>query len=182
MHHDHHNHRRRRRRHILLQNHGHGRHAGCRRRLCCPGVRGPVVRPGPPCHADAQKVNADVVGVVVVDDDGDDGYYGGGGDGNGGGCGDVDRHHRDHFDDDDGDVITLTLRISDVLKGDAFDRDCVSHVVEFMKSHGVNFISGCVPLAFSKQGGQGGAVAVKYKVDDVAKDAEFDTVLIATGR
>jgi hypothetical protein len=149
-------------------------------------VRGSVIWPGPSCHSDAQKVNTHVVvvvvvvAVIVVDDGGGDGYSGGYGHDDDGGGGD--RDHHDTSYDDDCDAITLTLQISDVLKGDAFDRDCVTRVVEFMKSHGVNFISGCVPLAFAKQGGQGGAVAVKYKVDDVAKDAEFDTVLIATGR
>lgn len=34
-----------------------------------------------------------------------------------------------------GHPVTLMHR-SDVLKGDAFDRDCVAHVVEYMKSSG----------------------------------------------
>ncbi len=143
-------------------------------------MRGAVIWTGPSCHAHAQKVHPHVVVVsgIVVDDYGDDGYCGGcDDDGCGGGY-----HHHETLDDGDCDAITLTLQISDVLKGDAFDRDCVTRVVEFMKSHGVNFVSGCVPLAFAKQVGGGGAVAVKYKVDNVAKDAEFDTVLIATGR
>jgi hypothetical protein len=69
-----------------------------------------------------------------------------------------------------------------VLKGAAFDRDCVSHVVDYMKAHGVTFLPNAVPVAFERQSGANAAVTVKYSVGNVSTEGEFDTVLIATGR
>ena len=71
---------------------------------------------------------------------------------------------------------------SDVLKGNAFDRDCVSQVINHMKSHGVTFMPAALPLAFSKTSASGASVSVKYKSGSDVAVAEYDTVLIATGR
>ena len=73
----------------------------------------------------------DVGGGDVGDDNYDnhndeDGDGDGDGDGGGGGDGDSDG-------DGDDETCKLTLHLSDVLKGAAFDRDCVSHVVNYMK-------------------------------------------------
>jgi thioredoxin reductase (NADPH) len=77
--------------------------------------------------------------------------------------------------------VTLMHR-SDILKGAAFDRDCVSYVLDHMRSHGVTFVSDAIPLSFQRSAAQSSVVSVKYSVAGVEKDGEFDTVLLATGR
>ena len=51
-----------------------------------------------------------------------------------------------------------------------------------MKSHGVTFMPAALPLAFSKTSASGASVSVKYKSGSDVAVAEYDTVLIATGR
>ncbi len=51
-----------------------------------------------------------------------------------------------------------------------------------MKAHGVAFLPNALPIAFERPSAAPAAITVKYSVDNVSSEGEFDTVLIATGR